>query len=433
MANLQKFAKGNVKGLSIHLDRKTTNHSNKEIDVTKSHLNYDLCTKDGDTNSRLNERLNQVHCLNRKDVKVCATWVVTLPESLKEKSADDQRIFFEKTYDFLTDRYGGEQNVLSANVHNDETTPHMHFAFVPVVWDEKKQYEKVSAKEILNRKELQTFHQDLDTFLKREIPRIYREGILNGQTVDVANVKELKQYGDEIKQEKKRLDVELNSIKQDIDGAKNELLALNKKVMTSDINIKAKYQTRTVEVATGEKNLFGIEKKELKKERTGNIVLAEIDFEKLMATAKDNERLRDQLAIYLQTDVMRRNERLLSDRERFKDLFRTERKEKEKLASENQELKREVKQLNVEVKALTIEIRAAYAGVKEFVNEYIKAEQVKDVFQLVVEKITRKSRKERESVFENPKGKFERLDDQEKENDRQRSRRARSRGLDMER
>lgn len=214
MANLQKFAKGNVKGLSIHLDRKTTNHSNKEIDVTKSHLNYDLCVKDGDTSSRLNERLNQVHCLNRKDVKVCATWVVTLPESLKEKSTDDQRIFFEKTYDFLTDRYGGEQNVLSANVHNDETTPHMHFAFVPVVWDEKKQYEKVSAKEILNRKELQTFHQDLDTFLKREIPAIYQEGILNGQTVDVANVKELKQFGDEIKREKQKMVKDLRVFKE---------------------------------------------------------------------------------------------------------------------------------------------------------------------------------------------------------------------------
>lgn len=214
MANLQKFAKGNVKGLSIHLDRKTTNHSNKEIDVTKSHLNYDLCTKDGDTNSRLNERLNQVHCLNRKDVKVCATWVVTLPESLKQKSADEQRVFFEKTYEFLTNRYGGEQNVLSANVHNDETTPHMHFAFVPVVWDEKKQYEKVSAKEILNRKELQTFHQDLDTFLKREIPEIYQEGILNGQTVDVANVKELKKFGDEIKREKENMVKDLSTFKE---------------------------------------------------------------------------------------------------------------------------------------------------------------------------------------------------------------------------
>ncbi|MFJ5563672.1 plasmid recombination protein [Lysinibacillus xylanilyticus] len=49
------------KGLSNHLDRKTLNHSNKEIDTDKSHLNYDLCEKDGDTLSRMNERLSEVH------------------------------------------------------------------------------------------------------------------------------------------------------------------------------------------------------------------------------------------------------------------------------------------------------------------------------------------------------------------------------------
>ncbi|MBD2790567.1 plasmid recombination protein, partial [Xenorhabdus sp. DI] len=77
---------------------------------------------------------------------------VTLPENLKGISEKEQRKFFEKTYEFLTNRYGGEKNVLSANVHMDETTPHMHFAFMPVVWDEKKQREKVSAKEVLTRK-----------------------------------------------------------------------------------------------------------------------------------------------------------------------------------------------------------------------------------------------------------------------------------------
>lgn len=211
MANVQKFTKGNVKGLSIHLDRKTTNHSNKEIDVERSHLNYDLCEKEGDTLSRMNERLEQVHCLNRADVKVCADWVVTLPESLKAKTDDEQRKFFEKTYEFLTNRYGGEKNVLSANVHNDETTPHLHFAFMPVVFDVKKQREKVSAKEVLNRKDLQTFHQDLDNFLKQEIPEIYQSGILNGETIDVANVKELKKFGDEIKRQKEEMTAELKA------------------------------------------------------------------------------------------------------------------------------------------------------------------------------------------------------------------------------
>ncbi|WP_256870002.1 plasmid recombination protein [Bacillus sp. CDB3] len=105
----------------------------------------------------------------------------------------------------MLQRYGGEKNVLSANVHNDETTPHMHFAFMPVVWDEKKQREKVSAKEILNRKDLRTFHQDLDVFLKQEIPHIYQGGILNEKTIDIENVKELKKMSDEIKRIKKEL------------------------------------------------------------------------------------------------------------------------------------------------------------------------------------------------------------------------------------
>lgn len=202
MAHVQKYTKGHVQGLSIHWDRKTKNHSNQDIDNERSHLNYDLCEKEGDTLSRMNQRLSEVHALKRKDLKVCADWVVTLPENLKGISKKEQREFFEKTYEFLVNRYGGEKNVLSANVHMDETTPHMHFAFMPVVWDEKKQREKVSAKEVLTRKELKTFHQDLDTFLKQEIPHIYKEGILNDKTIGVDTVKDLKKHAEEIQNQK---------------------------------------------------------------------------------------------------------------------------------------------------------------------------------------------------------------------------------------
>ena len=51
------------------------------------------------------------------------------------------RQFFEQTYKFLNERYSGEQNVVSAYVHMDEKTPHMHYAFVPVVHDKKKNKE----------------------------------------------------------------------------------------------------------------------------------------------------------------------------------------------------------------------------------------------------------------------------------------------------
>ena len=214
MAHVQKYAKGNVQGLSIHWDRKTENHSNQDIDNERSHLNYDLCEKKGGTLSRMNDRLSEVHCLNRKDVKICADWAVTLPESLKNVSDKEQREFFKKTYEFLASRYGGEKNVLSANVHNDETRPHMHFAFMPVVWNEKKQKEKVSAKEVLTRKDLKTFHQDLDKFLKKEIPHIYKEGILNDKTIGVDTVKDLKKHSEEIQKQKDDMDAEFKGHEQ---------------------------------------------------------------------------------------------------------------------------------------------------------------------------------------------------------------------------
>lgn len=136
--------------------------------------------------------------LESKDVKVCADWVITLPENLKGISENERCELSEKTYEFLKNSYGGEKNILSANVHNNETMPHIHFAFMPVVWDEKKRHEKVSSKKVLTRKDLITFHQDLDRFLQQEIPHIYQEGILNNKTIGVDMVKDLKKYSEEI-------------------------------------------------------------------------------------------------------------------------------------------------------------------------------------------------------------------------------------------
>lgn len=48
----------------------------------------------------MNDRLSEVHCLNRKDVKVCADWAVTLPESLKDASEKEQREFLRKPMNF---------------------------------------------------------------------------------------------------------------------------------------------------------------------------------------------------------------------------------------------------------------------------------------------------------------------------------------------
>src|SRR5699024_4090644 len=138
-----------------------------------------------------------------------------------------QKQFFEETYDLLSERYG-EENVLAGVVHNDETTPHMHFAFMPVTYDEKREREKVSAKEVLNRNELKSFHQDLDNHLKERIPQIYQKGVLNDKTIGVEDVPTLKKHSIEIERlnkvmvEKKRnINKQIKKVSQLVGKAKN--------------------------------------------------------------------------------------------------------------------------------------------------------------------------------------------------------------------
>ncbi|MED3037602.1 hypothetical protein P4313_21645 [Bacillus tropicus] len=97
---------------------------------------------------------------------------------------------------------------------------------MPVVWDEKKQREKVSAKEVLTRKDLKTFHQDLDKFLKREIPHIYK-GILNDKTIGVDTVKDLKKHFEEIQKQKDEMTAECKEQEQKL---KKEIQFVNKKL-----------------------------------------------------------------------------------------------------------------------------------------------------------------------------------------------------------
>ena len=144
-----------------------------------------------------------MRCLNRKNVNVMISWVVTLPKEMNDKSDDEKRKFFERTYEFLKERYGVE-NVISAYVHMDETQPHMHFAFTPVMYDVKKDRYKFNAKVVGSRKDLRTFHKDLDVYLEHELG--YRTGVINGITELNLSIQELKQMQKEMADLDKKLD-----------------------------------------------------------------------------------------------------------------------------------------------------------------------------------------------------------------------------------
>ena len=195
MAHLEKYTAAAAGHMFAHYDRSHSS-STSNIDESRTHLNYNLAEKDQPLSCLdfLHKRMSEIKVLKRANVNVMCDWVVTAPEDLTE---EELPVFFDECYKFLNARYGKE-NVISALVHMDETSPHLHYNFVPVMKDKKKGIPKLSAKECITRKDLNTFHQDLTKHMTTVFGRDI--GILNGATVGGnKTIKQLKQTSENLK------------------------------------------------------------------------------------------------------------------------------------------------------------------------------------------------------------------------------------------
>jgi len=194
---------------------------NPDIDPQRTHLNYNLAPQH-DQMDFIKQRLSEVYCLNRKDVNVMCSWVVTAPKDLEPSQQED---FFKESYKFLENRYGKE-NVISSYVHLDETTPHMHFAFIPVVYDKKKDRYKVSAKERVNKFELKSFHSDYQEHLDKAKIRC---NVLNEATKEGnRSIEELKRQSatDRLQEVTEKTSKIISKAQEEVQGIKDSLIPL---------------------------------------------------------------------------------------------------------------------------------------------------------------------------------------------------------------
>lgn len=193
MAHIAKYCKSALGHMLNHYGRQENDgvtRSNEDIKNELTHNNWNLAENIQPLPQMdfIHKRLSEVKVQNRADVNVMCDWVVTVPKDLPEAEHSE---FFKATFDFLMARYG-QENIISAYVHLDETTPHIHFAFIPVVEDKKKGGFKVSAKEKINRADLRSFHSELQQAVSSAIG--HNVNILNSATKDGnKTVSELKQ------------------------------------------------------------------------------------------------------------------------------------------------------------------------------------------------------------------------------------------------
>jgi hypothetical protein len=175
---IEKFLSSQLPMLLFHNYRELENTSNRDIDFSRTHLNYRLSPENESSGSSgdldyFKFRISQLHCHNRADVKKVCGAIVTAPRDLNPM---DNTRFFQEVYNFLSSRYGGknEENVVSAVVHLDESTPHLHYLWVPVAainFKKSKNYngktERICAKEVIHRKELIALHPALQKHMDK--------------------------------------------------------------------------------------------------------------------------------------------------------------------------------------------------------------------------------------------------------------------------
>ena len=153
-----RFAKhkgGASKALSAHHERtKEVYASNPDIDSSRTAQNFHLVTPRWSYEQEIKHRIRMAGCRVRKDsVKFVDTLVTVSPEFAQAHEAE-MREYFTRAFAFLKERVG-EDNIISAVVHMDEKTPHLHLCFVPLTKDGR-----LSAKEILGNKKAMICWQD---------------------------------------------------------------------------------------------------------------------------------------------------------------------------------------------------------------------------------------------------------------------------------
>ena len=151
-----KFKGPEIGHIESHNERTKEKYaSNPDVDMSRSHLNFHLVTPLRKYRAEAEKQIAEAGCRTRSDsVRVVEALVTASPESFKGKKKAEIKAYFQEALDFIRE-HQDQKTIISAVVHMDEKTPHMHLSFVPLTADGR-----LSAKEIVGNKKKLTQWQD---------------------------------------------------------------------------------------------------------------------------------------------------------------------------------------------------------------------------------------------------------------------------------
>jgi hypothetical protein len=243
----EKYTMGQLSVIYRHNERKNTNYSNKDINKNTLRKNYSIKQCNTTYSKRFND-IKQKYDLKGRIKKIsnvaCEYIITASPEFFEELSEEETKRFFETAYKFVCGfKNLGEQYIISAKVHLDESNPHMHLVYIPVVHtiDSKsgKNVEKLCCTDFWKGKNSYRILQDnFYDYITKSGFDLERGDIENNKHIKIEDLKKVTNYEvQEIFKETKHLEQEV--VTDDI-----EILRENYKRVIKKFNTLAKRYTR---------------------------------------------------------------------------------------------------------------------------------------------------------------------------------------------
>ena len=143
----EKLTRTEAKGSYVHNERRTRGHTNKDIDSEKTHLNYYLKKNELSYIKEFDRLKKENHLqghIRSNSIIMCEMLFTSDKEFFDEIGEKESKRYFEESYNFICSYKNlGEKNIISAVVHLDEGTPHMHLIYIPVIHTKDKEGKEI--------------------------------------------------------------------------------------------------------------------------------------------------------------------------------------------------------------------------------------------------------------------------------------------------
>ena len=243
----EKYTLNQLSVLYRHNERKNTNYSNKDIILENGKNNYSIkyCPTTYEKAFRNIKKQYNLQGKIKNISNVACEYIITAsPDFFENLSQDEIKRYFESAYNFVCGfKNLGEQYIISAKVHLDESTPHLHLVYLPVVHtiDKKsgKDIEKLCCTDFWKGKNSYKYLQDnFYNYITKSGFDLERGDTRENKHIKIEDLKKVTNY------EMQKYEKEMINLEQELDIENPEELKREYKRIIRKFNTLAKQYTR---------------------------------------------------------------------------------------------------------------------------------------------------------------------------------------------